>query len=268
MASTLGGFGALLIAAAQTKPEDALSNGAGWAKLIGADQLVELLSRPYADRVMTGIGACLLIVTLVAWVSKRPAKQPAVIEAAPPPNTLLSTHDEIFKDPIDKIRQKRAARHVEEENEIARNWATREAAGNRLKDWSQRLANIEGSWERYTQAGLPAEYSERYWEIWRDDRVMGREVLPRITVDLSYDEYAHLVEGKPPLQRAGIKRTYQSYQTAKRSLEAGIAKTKSQLDHASEAIERGGILGLNRQSDITQSHSGSGNNIINRGGDV
>lgn len=60
-----------MIAAAATKPEDALSNIGGWAKLLGADRLAELLSFEQSDSLVALIGILMLIIGIRIWRRNR-----------------------------------------------------------------------------------------------------------------------------------------------------------------------------------------------------
>jgi hypothetical protein len=66
-----GGTGGLIVAAAQTKPEDAVSNLSGWAKILGSDTLAVVLSAPNADLWATGVGISLLLSAIVLLVVDR-----------------------------------------------------------------------------------------------------------------------------------------------------------------------------------------------------
>lgn len=57
-----------MLAAATTKPEDAISNVSGWAEILGFSQLGKFLASPLADW-LTGIAGGVLLVAAVAWLA-------------------------------------------------------------------------------------------------------------------------------------------------------------------------------------------------------
>lgn len=63
-----GGLGAAMMAAAATKPEDAVSNLSGWAKLLHLDSIANLVSNPGADTIAFITGAIMLIGAAAWWV--------------------------------------------------------------------------------------------------------------------------------------------------------------------------------------------------------
>ncbi len=85
--------GTAMIAAAQTKPEDAVSNLAGWLHLLGIDTIPPILNTLAADRWVTWIGVMLIMVTLAWWFRRKWRDRPGTMEGwlshgerpAPPP---------------------------------------------------------------------------------------------------------------------------------------------------------------------------------------
>ena len=63
----LGVGGVTVTALAQTKPEDAISNVAAWAKLAGVDDLPIFLSTPGIDKWATFAGVAIVLVSLLMW---------------------------------------------------------------------------------------------------------------------------------------------------------------------------------------------------------
>ncbi len=59
--------GAVLTVLAQTKPDDAISNIAAWAKLVGIDQLPRFLVQPHADFVATVFGIFVVVISVFMW---------------------------------------------------------------------------------------------------------------------------------------------------------------------------------------------------------
>lgn len=68
-----GGLGALLIAAAQTRPEEATSNIAAWLQFVGVDRVPGLFASSGVDVAATVAGA-FLVVAAVCWAKLRPRK--------------------------------------------------------------------------------------------------------------------------------------------------------------------------------------------------
>lgn len=66
-----GGMGAVMLSLAQTKPEDAISNLAGWLKLVGFDTVPAFLATPQADNWGTATGIVLLVFSVSWWLWKR-----------------------------------------------------------------------------------------------------------------------------------------------------------------------------------------------------
>jgi hypothetical protein len=80
----MGAIGAVLIAAAQTKPEDAQTNIAGWLRRLGIDRVPEPLSAAGADAWTTVAGLTLLVATagLWGWARRRRRLADEAAEAA------------------------------------------------------------------------------------------------------------------------------------------------------------------------------------------
>jgi hypothetical protein len=70
------GAGTLLIAAAQTKPEDAASNIAGWLRVLGIDQAPMLFSSQSADAWATLLGGVLIVLAIVLFALRKRRKRP------------------------------------------------------------------------------------------------------------------------------------------------------------------------------------------------
>lgn len=66
-----GGAGAIMLGAAQTKPEDAISNLAGWLELIGFDAIPSFLATRQADNWGTAIGLALIALSGLIWYWRR-----------------------------------------------------------------------------------------------------------------------------------------------------------------------------------------------------
>ena len=66
-----GGLGALMLGAAQTRPEDAISNLAGWFDLFGFDHVPAFLATPGADDWGTTIGLGLMALSVLIWFLRR-----------------------------------------------------------------------------------------------------------------------------------------------------------------------------------------------------
>jgi len=79
-----GGAGTLLIAAAQTKPEDAASNIAAWLNVLGVDQVPDVLARASTDMWATLLGAT-VVALAVAWTLGFKSR-PAVAREPPAPS--------------------------------------------------------------------------------------------------------------------------------------------------------------------------------------
>jgi hypothetical protein len=67
----VGGLGATVTVAAQTKPEDAISNIGGWLKLIGVDQMPDFLATTQTDLWFTAGGLLLVLVAGANWFYRR-----------------------------------------------------------------------------------------------------------------------------------------------------------------------------------------------------
>ncbi len=63
----LGVGGAAVTVLAQTKPEEAISNIAAWAKLIGWEHMPSFLMTPRIDLIATVLGLGVLVLSLVMW---------------------------------------------------------------------------------------------------------------------------------------------------------------------------------------------------------
>jgi LPXTG-motif cell wall-anchored protein len=70
-----GGLGALVLGAAQTRPEDAISNLAGWLELLGANNVPSFLATTQADNWGTAIGITLIASSGLWWLWKRQNRQ-------------------------------------------------------------------------------------------------------------------------------------------------------------------------------------------------
>jgi hypothetical protein len=70
-----GCVGTLLLAAAATKPDDAISNVAGWAELLGFSTLANLLT-PSADGWAVAVGVLLIGFPAALWFKRRFVKPP------------------------------------------------------------------------------------------------------------------------------------------------------------------------------------------------
>jgi hypothetical protein len=90
---TASGLGAVLIAAAQTKPEDAASNIAGWLKILGIDRVPDFLASQQADLWFTFIGLACVVGAGIFGIRRRiwsvPELAPAIEAQAQ--TTLPST---------------------------------------------------------------------------------------------------------------------------------------------------------------------------------
>ena len=68
----IGGVGGVaMIAAAQTRPEDAISNLAGWLKLFGVDHAPAFLNTLQADAWATALGILVALGSAIVWVWAR-----------------------------------------------------------------------------------------------------------------------------------------------------------------------------------------------------
>jgi hypothetical protein len=63
----LGVGGAAMTVLAQTKPEEAISNIAAWAKLVGLEHMPSFLMTPRIDQAATVLGLCVLVLALIMW---------------------------------------------------------------------------------------------------------------------------------------------------------------------------------------------------------
>lgn len=72
-----GGAGAIMLGAAQTKPEDAISNLAGWLELFGISNVPSYLATTQADNWVTSIGLAFIAFSALLWSRRR--KLPAEV---------------------------------------------------------------------------------------------------------------------------------------------------------------------------------------------
>src|SRR5258708_14154130 len=72
----VGGVGTLVVAAAQTKPEDAASNIAGWLKWVGVDRIPDALASAQADTWATAVGLLIVFLAAMAWLLWRKRRTP------------------------------------------------------------------------------------------------------------------------------------------------------------------------------------------------
>ncbi len=69
-----------LVAAAQTKPEEAISNIAGWLQCIGVDRVPPFLASAQTDEWVTAIGTAALLASLAWWWWERRRRKPATVD--------------------------------------------------------------------------------------------------------------------------------------------------------------------------------------------
>lgn len=69
-----------VVAAAQTEPEEAISNIAGWLQLIGVDQVPPFLANAQTDAWVTALGLTALAASLLWWWWDRRRNRPATID--------------------------------------------------------------------------------------------------------------------------------------------------------------------------------------------
>lgn len=70
-----GGLGALVLGAAQTRPEDAISNLAGWLELLGVNNVPSFLATTEADNWGTVVGITLVALSALWWPWRRQSRQ-------------------------------------------------------------------------------------------------------------------------------------------------------------------------------------------------
>jgi hypothetical protein len=73
-----GGLGAVVLGAAQTRPEDAISNLAGWLELLGVNEVPGFIANQQADTWGTMVGIVLLLFGIAMWWRNRQRSEVAL----------------------------------------------------------------------------------------------------------------------------------------------------------------------------------------------
>lgn len=122
-----------VIAAAQTKPEDAISNIGGWLKLLGIDRVPPFLATSETDAWVTAIGSALLIASLVWWWRNKRRHRGAAAQVDP-----------AYRDALGKREAEAKARSTMEIKKLTGGLFDQVAWGQRLLDDDERKRHRKG----------------------------------------------------------------------------------------------------------------------------